>query len=200
MNLRPQRPRTMVLAVAGALLLAACGSTAPGTGATPSAPGGGGGGTSAAPSAGTGGGGGGRPTGGAGGGGNAASLNACSMLTPDEIKQATGADVGAGREQKTDTQTECDWESPDTADKPVAVSVSVSDYDDAVFSTLSQAAAAVPVSGIGDAAFKGVPHSGDIAIKVGGYEVDVGIVDFYNPESKVDAATLSLAKLVLSRL
>ena len=59
---------------------------------------------------------------------------------------------------------------------------------------------AVPVTGIGEQAYKGYPHSGDLSVKQGKYEVDVGIVDFKHDNATVDAAALRLMNLVLSRL
>ena len=59
---------------------------------------------------------------------------------------------------------------------------------------------AIAVTGIGQQAFKGVPHSGDLSVKQGKYEVDVGIVDFKHDTATVDAAALTLMSLVLSRL
>ena len=65
---------------------------------------------------------------------------------------------------------------------------------------MSSASLATPVSGIGEAAYKGIPHAGDLAIKQGGHEIDVAIMDFKDDQQKVDAANLALAKLVLSRV
>src|SRR4051794_14974885 len=47
------------------------------------------------------------------GGGNASAIKACDLLTPEEIKQATGAVMGAGQLQTTKTQASCDWSSTD---------------------------------------------------------------------------------------
>jgi hypothetical protein len=44
------------------------------------------------------------------------------------------------------------------------------------------------------------PHSGDLSVKQGGYEIDVGIADFTDDNAKVDAAALTLMKLVLPQL
>jgi hypothetical protein len=68
-----------VLAIAGGVVLASC-SSAP---SSSSASTGGGGGNS---------------------GGRASSVKACDLLTLDEIKQATGATMGAGVLQTTDTR------------------------------------------------------------------------------------------------
>ena len=73
-------------------------------------------------------------------------------------------------------------------------------YDDALWQSLSGSKLATQVSGLGEAAFKGMPHPGDISIKQGGYEIDIGIVDFTAEQQKVDAADLTFAHLVLSRL
>lgn len=183
------RARSSIVGIAVAILLVACSSSA-----SPSAtPAGAGGGGSASAGPGTGE----ASPRGATGGGDVLSINACTLLTASEINTALGVAVKAQAPQNTDTQVECEWDSDDGT---TGVSVSVAVYDDAVWQTLSKAQNAKPVSGLGDAAFSGVPHSGDVAIKTKGYEVDLGIVDFSPDTAKVDAATLSLAKLVLSRL
>src|SRR5512143_2091261 len=154
--------RTLLGTVGVALVVGACSSSGSPT-ATPAGGGGGGGGTQA-------------PAGN-GGTGNVAGIDACSLLTPDEIKAALGVDMKAGVPQATDTQVECEWDSQKDSDA-VGVSVSVNKYDDALWKALSSAGNAKPISGFGEAAFTGVPHAGDIAIKQGGYEIDLGIVDF----------------------
>ncbi len=177
----PPPGRVSALAVA-VLLLGAC----TGGGSAPSA-----GGNGGAPSSGAAGGNG-------GGGGSAGSLNACNLLSTDEIKAAVGWPVGTGMLQNTDTQTDCEWDGQ--GDQAGSVGLTVADYDDVIWQAGSSAGNSTAVSGIGDAAFKGWPHAGDLAIKVGGYEVDVAIIDFYQAGDKVDAETLALGKLVLSRL
>ncbi len=143
-------------------------------------------------------------TGGAGSGasggtttGNATAVDACSLLTPAEIQSAIGVAVKDGVPNKTDTASQCEWDSQDDS---AGVSLSVATYDDTLYKTLGSAKDAVPVSGIGESAFKGIPHAGDLAIKQGGDEIDLGIVDFTLDPAKVDAADLTLAKLVLSRI
>ncbi|MGA8007565.1 MAG: hypothetical protein WCA17_15870 [Burkholderiales bacterium] len=133
-------------------------------------------------------------------GGNAADIKACALLTLAEIKQATGATMGAGLLQTTDTQASCDWNAPDGAPGASAVGVSVQDYDDDLWKNMTASKLAIPVSGIGEKAFKNYPHKGDLSVKVGKYEVGVGIVDFNHNDATVDAAALKLMKLVLSRL
>ena len=139
------------------------------------------------------------PAGQAGNGGGAlSSIAACSLLTPAEINQALGVTVNAGTLQTgNDEQANCEW---DNADSSVAVGVIVQPYDDTLWKTMSSASAATAVSGLGEAAFKGFPHAGDLSIKQGGREIDIGIVDFKDDQGKIDAAALALAKLVLSRL
>jgi len=65
---------------------------------------------------------------------------------------------------------------------------------------MSSASAATAVSGLGEAAYKGYSHAGDLAIKQAGHEIDVAIIDFKDDQQKVDAAVLALAKLVLTRV
>jgi hypothetical protein len=78
--------------------------------------------------------------------------------------------------------------------------VSVATYDDVLFQTQSKSKLAKPVSGYGDAAFKGYPHAGDLMIRRDGKEVDLGVVDLLMAPDKLDNASGTLAKLVLSRL
>jgi hypothetical protein len=133
-------------------------------------------------------------------GGNASAIKACDLLTVDEIKQATGATMGAGKLQTTDTQSSCDWSSGDDSSGASGVGVIVQNFDAKLWQTMSASQHAVPVTGIGEEAYKGVPHKGDLSVKKGSYEVDVGIVDFKHDDATVDAASLKLMNLVLSRL
>jgi hypothetical protein len=133
------------------------------------------------------------------GGGDTTSLSGCSLLTTAEIQQAIGAAVKAGTYQTGNPdQRNCDWEGQD--DDTLSVGVIVQPYDDSLWTTMSSASAATAVSGLGEAAYKGYPHAGDVAIKQGGHEIDVAIIDFKDDQQKVDAAVLALAKLVLSRV
>jgi hypothetical protein len=130
---------------------------------------------------------------------NVSSLDACALLSPAEIQQILGVAMKAGVKQTTETSSQCQWDSKDESEA-VGVSVSVATYDDQLFRTMSSANAAKPVSGYGEAAFKDYPHTGDIAIKHDGHEVDIGVVDFKLSTPKIDDAAATLAKLVLSRL
>ena len=132
--------------------------------------------------------------------GNASAIKACDLLTLDEIKQATGARMGAGLLQTTDTQASCDWNAPDGDSGASAVGVIVQKFDAVLWQTMSSSKRATAVTGIGEQAYKGYPHKGDLSVKQGGYEVDVGIIDFKHDNGTVDAAALKLMKLVLSRL
>ena len=134
------------------------------------------------------------------GGGNASAIKACDLLTLEEIKQATGTLMDAGHLQTTDTQASCDWSSPDGSSGASGVGIIVREFDNTLWQAMSASTHAVPVTGIGQQAYKGYPHSGDLAVKQGKYEVDVGIVDFKHDNATVDAATLTLMNLVLSRL
>jgi hypothetical protein len=133
-------------------------------------------------------------------GSNASAIKACDLLTLDEIKQATGAAMSAGKLQTTNTQASCDWDNPDANSGASAVGVIVQNFDDTLWKTMSSSQHAIAVTGIGEQAFKGVPHRGDLSVKQGKYEVDVGIVDFKHDDATTDAAALNLMKLVLSRL
>jgi hypothetical protein len=125
------------------------------------------------------------------------SVEACALLTPAEIQQALGVAMKPGVKQTTSTSSQCQWESQDGND---AVSVSVASYDDALFRTLASAKMAVPVSGLGESAFKGYPHYGDITIKHDGHQIDIGVVDFKLARPQVDSVAAIFAKSVLSRL
>jgi hypothetical protein len=139
--------------------------------------------------------------GGGNSGGKASSVKACDLLTLDEIKQATGATMGAGVLQTTDTQADCEWSAPSDASSGASgVGLTVQDYDDTLWQTMSSAKQATAVSGIGEKAYKDYPHSGDLSVKQGGYEIDIGIVDFTHDNATVDAAALTLMKLVLPQL
>jgi hypothetical protein len=80
------------------------------------------------------------------------------------------------------------------------VGLTIANYDDTLWQAGSSAGNSTAVPGIGDAAFKGWPHAGDLAIKYKGYEVDVAIIDFVASPDQVDMETLALAKLVLPSL
>jgi hypothetical protein len=137
---------------------------------------------------------------GAAGSGHVSAVKACELLSQDEIKQATGAAMGSGQLQTTDTQASCDWSAPDGTAGASGVGIIVRDFDDSLWQAMSTSKHATPVTGIGERAFKGTPHSGDLSVKQGPYEVDVGIVDFKHDDATVDAAAMKLMKLVLSRL
>ena len=137
--------------------------------------------------------------GGAGGGGSkAASIDACKLLSPDEIKAQLNVTVDNGLLQTTDSQASCDWNSSDA--NGAGVGIIVQDFDQSLWDALSSAQYAKPVSGIGDGAFAGEPAAGNLNIKLGNYEVDVAVVDFKMTNDQEAAASLALAKLVLPRV
>jgi hypothetical protein len=131
--------------------------------------------------------------------GDVSSIDACALLTPTEIQQSLGVAMKPGVKQTTSTSSQCEWDSQDES-QAAGVSVSVATYDDTVFRMLTSAKNAVPVPGLGEVAYKGIPHSGDIMLKQGGHEIDVGVVDFKLAQPKVDDAAVTFTKLVLSRL
>lgn len=177
---------SLVAFVGVALLVGACGSG----GAGSPAPTGGSTGTATS-----------QPTTTAGSGGSGAdagSLNACSLLSGADIQGITGWAVGDGLLQDSDGQTDCEWNGgPDDND---AVGLTISNFDSVIWDAGSGAGNSTPVSGIGDAAFKGWPHPGDLSIKFKSYEVDVAIIDFSQQPDVVDQETLRLANLVLPKL
>src|SRR3954468_9215360 len=89
----------------------------------------------------------------ASGGGSASAIKACDLLTQEEIKQATGASMGAGKLQTTNTQASCDWSTDDTSGAS-GVGVIVAEFDNTLWQTMSSSPKAVPVTGIGQKAFK----------------------------------------------
>jgi hypothetical protein len=113
--------------------------------------------------------------------------------------EIAGVAVKAGVKQTTSTSSECQWDSQDES-AAAGVSVSVATYDDVLFHQEASSKRAVPVSGLGETAFKGFPHAGDLSIKQGGHVIDLGVVDFRLAPEKVDNAARALATLVLSRL
>ena len=127
------------------------------------------------------------------------SVDACALLTSAEIQQSLGVAVKPGVKQTTSTSSQCEWDGQDENDA-VGVSVSVATYDDVLFRTQASAKKATPISGLGESAYKGWPHAGDIFLKQDGQEIDVGVVDFKLAPPKVDEAAATFAKLVLSRL
>jgi hypothetical protein len=166
-----------------ALLVGACSGTSSGT----PPPGGGG----ASQPAATGG-------GGAGTGANGLPGSACGLLTAAEIQGIIGSPVQAGFEQDTDTQVGCDWN--ETSPTTPSAGIAVATYDDSLWQAGAQAGISTSVSGIGDAAFKGWPTPGTLNVKVKGYMVTVGVTDFVKDPAAVDAESLALAQLVLSRI
>lgn len=190
----PALGRTAAVAAA-VVLLAAC--SAGGSTPTPSPAGNGDGGSgggsaSGAPATSQ------APGGGGGTGADAGSLNACNFLTTDQIQAAVGWAVGAGVVQNSDGQTDCEWSS--SANDGGSVGLTISNYDDSLFRAGASAGNSTAVSGIGEAAFKGWPHAGDLTIKYKGYQVAVAIIDFKATNTKVDGETLALAQLVLPKL
>jgi hypothetical protein len=124
--------------------------------------------------------------------------NACGLLTVDEIKQAVGFAVNPGVLQNSDNQSDCEWAS--TQSDTATVGLTVSTYDDFMWQAGSGAGNSKPVSGIGDAAFKGWPTSADLTVKANGYQVVMAIIDFQAKQDAIDSENLALAKLVLPRL
>jgi Protein of unknown function (DUF3558) len=133
-------------------------------------------------------------------GGGVSSIDACSLLKPEEIQGALGPAMKPGQAQEGNgEQAICNWDSQDDS-QSITVGVTVQPYDDSLWSMMISAPDASPVSGIGEAAYGGLPHAGDLAIKQNGREIDLAIIDFKDAQPKIDAADLALAKLVLSRL
>jgi hypothetical protein len=177
-----------VLALTVAALVVGCNGTPSGSPSASARAAGGDAGSSSQPATG----------GSAAAGGDISSISACSLLTPAEIQQALGMPFKDGVLQTGDPeQASCEWASQDDS---VSIGVIVQPYDDFLWQTMASSSLAKPVSGIGEAAFKDYPIAGDLSVKQGGREIDFGIADFTDSQQKIDAAALTMAKLVLSRL
>ncbi len=187
--------RGSLVAIAALLLLGACstttapGDSAPGpssargpaaTGTTGGATGATGDASAAAPA-------GGDPT-----------TNACGLLTVDEIKQATGLTVNPGVLQNSDNQSDCEWAI--AQDDAASVGLTVSKYEDFLWQAGATAGNSKPVSGVGEAAFKGWPTFAALNIKAKGYQVVLAVASFKVTQEVIDNGNLAMAKLVLPRL
>lgn len=176
-----------------ALSLAAC------SGGGPAATGGGGGG--GAPTTGAGGSSGnGTGGGGTGANGDLSKVDACSVLTTDQIQGVLGVAVKAGVNQDSDIVRQCEW---DSASDTVALSVGVTirTYTDEEWQVLTAFKTAVAVSGLGDAAYKNSPLPGALSVKFDGYEIDLGIANFTTKsQTEIDQANVDLMKLILPHL
>jgi hypothetical protein len=158
-------------------------------------------------SAATGGPGGGVPGGGgvpAGGGaaaaGDISKVDACSLLTPDQIQQALGVAFGTGMNQDSNIVRQCEWDQQG-ATSLLTVGLDVRAFDPNEWQTVGQFPNAVAVSGLGDAAYKNSPLKGDLSVEYKGYEIDMGIVNFSTKsDAEIDQASVDLMKLVLAAL
>ncbi len=126
----------------------------------------------------------------------ASSIDACRLLTKNEIQQQLGMAVGDGKLQTTDSQASCDWNAGDEG----GLTVKVEDFNPPVWNSFTSSGRAKPVSGLGDAAFSNVPLPGGLMIRQGKYEIDVGVVDFKRSNDRNVEAATALAALVLPRV
>lgn len=133
-----------------------------------------------------------------GGGGDLSKVDACALLTPAEIHDATGVDVQAGVNADSDIVKQCNWENSDSV---LALGVVVRTFTDDDWDTIKVFPNAEAVPGLGEEAYKNSPLTGDLSVKADGYEIDMGWAAS-GPMSQADADTAieSLARLVLSRL
>lgn len=129
----------------------------------------------------------------------ASSIDACRLLTKDEIQHQLGVPMDDGRLQKTSSQATCDWSATGDA-TGVGLTVNVQDFDQNLWSSFTSMGRAKAVPGVGEAAFSGVPLAGGLMIKQGKYEIDVGVVDFRAGNDRAEAAAKALAALVLPRV
>ncbi len=137
--------------------------------------------------------------GGGGTGGDLSRVDACSLLTPAEVQQAFGIAVGKGVNQDSDIVRQCEWDSQ-AATVGFSFGVTVRKFDQGLWQTVASFPKAVTVSGMGDAAYRNSPLTGDLSVKHDGYEIDMGAANFTTmTQAQVDQATDSLMRLVLSR-
>lgn len=129
---------------------------------------------------------------------SASSIDACRLLTKNEIQQQLGVAVDDGKLQTTDSQASCDWTG--TATDGVGLTVRVQNFDQNLWNSFTSSGRAKPVSGLGEAAFANVPLAGGLMIKQSTYEIDVGVVDFKMSNDGALAAAKALAALVLPRV
>ena len=172
-----------ILAVAALVAVAGCSSATNPT-ATPAAGGGGGGNST--------------PAAGANGGNAGGMPDACSLLTTAEIQGAVGFAVKDGVASSGTGTSSCNWDG--ATDDSQAVGVSVQTYDDTLWQTGASTANAKPVSGLGDAAYSGWPTSNGLNVKIKGYMVGFGVIDFKKTNDVIVGEDTALAKLVLPRL
>jgi hypothetical protein len=133
-----------------------------------------------------------------GAGADAGTLNACDFLTAAQIQGAVGFPVGPGKLQQSKGQADCEWTG--TADDGKTVGLTIANFDQTLFQAGQSAGVSKPVPGIGEAAFKGWPHAGDLTIEFKGYQVTLAIINFQATNDKVDAENVTLANLVLPKL
>lgn len=139
-------------------------------------------------------------TGGGNGNGDLSNVDACSLLTPAEIQQVTSVAVGSGINQDSNVVRQCEWDATD-ATASLTVGLTVRTYTDADWQTVTAFPNAVAVSGMGEAAYRNSPITGDLSVKQHGYEIDMAIIDFSStPQSQTDQETDSLMNQVLTEL
>ena len=107
--------------------------------------------------------------------------------------------IQAGANQDSDIVKQCEWDAQDNPELTVGIDVRA--FDPAEWQTVTEFPKAAAVSGLGEAAYKNSPLTGDLSVKYHGYEVDLAIVNFSTKsQAEIDQATLNLMKLALSRL
>lgn len=138
--------------------------------------------------------------GGAGAGADISKVDACKLLKPAEIDQALSIkDFAAGVNQDSDIVKQCEWDEQG-ASQLLTVGVTVRAFDDSEWKTIMAFPKAVAVSGMGEAAYRNSPLTGDLSVKYHGYEIDIGIVNFSTKsQPEIDKATDTLMQLILSR-
>lgn len=132
------------------------------------------------------------------GGGDLSKVDACALLTPEEIHDATGGEVQAGVNADSDIVKQCSWES---ADGGLALGIVVRTFTDDDWDTIKIFPNAEPVSGLGEDAYKNSPLAGDLSVKADGYEIDMGWAAIgLMSQADAETAIQDLARLVLGRL
>lgn len=131
-------------------------------------------------------------------GGDLSKVDACALLTPAEIQDATGVSVQAGVNADTDIVKQCSWESEDGG---LSLGIVVRTFTEDDWDVIKAFPKAEAVAGLGEEAYKNSPLTGDLSIKQDGYEIDMGYASIgLMSRADADTAIQDLARLVLGRL
>jgi Protein of unknown function (DUF3558) len=136
---------------------------------------------------------------GGGGNGDISTVDACALLTPADIQQVTGQAVQAGINQDSNIVRQCEWDAQD-ATSGMTVGLTVRQYTDEDWQTVLAFPNATFVPGMGEAAYRNSPITGDLTVKKDGYEIDMAVLYAANTQAQMDQYSDSLMNLVLTRI